>query len=314
VYVHGSPIDYAGFTITNKQITVIGPGWAPDNTLPLIATIAGSSTNITGTASSGTEINGLFFSGATFHYQGGINMNNIRIIRNRFGACRFYSNVGGGGGTYTGWRFEGNYFDNSDVNGNGTFVNCIFQNNIFNLNCCVSASIGGFINAVNVLIDHNLFYGPASPGTNNVFWPSSVSFLTITNNIFVNRNAAFGNSNSVFNNNITFNAGDNSPWLANGNINSGGNISNQDPQMVNQAAVNAGTANPLLNFTIAAGPANNSGSDGKDMGLLYDANSSLNWLSSRTSRLPFIFSMNVANPTIPAGGTLNITIEARKNN
>ena len=84
--------------------------------------------------------------------------------------------------------------------------------------------------------------------------------------------------------------------------------------MVDQALVNAGTSNPLLNYTIAAGPANNAGSDGKDMGLMYDANSSLNWTISRTTRLPFIYSMNVTNPTIPAGGTLNVTVEARKNN
>lgn len=311
VYVHGSPISYLGFTISNKQITVIGPGWAPDKALPLTAIVGGNATVIDGAASSGTEIQGLVFSGATFHYQGNVNINNIRFIRNRFDGCRFYSNQGGG--TFTGWRFEGNYF-NLDVNGTGTFVNCVIQNNIFFLNDGVSASLGGFLNAVNVLIDHNLFYGPASPGTLPVFWGNSVSFLTITNNIFVNRNAAFGNSNSVFNNNITFNAGDNSPWLANGNVDSGGNISNEDPQMVAQTAVNAGTANPLLDFTIAAGPANNTGINAKDIGLLFEANSSLNWLTSRISRLPFIYSMNVANPTIPAGGTLNVTIEARKNN
>ena len=84
--------------------------------------------------------------------------------------------------------------------------------------------------------------------------------------------------------------------------------------MVDQTAVNAGTNNPLLDFTIPAGPANNSGSDGKDIGLLYDAVGSLNWTTSRGSRLPFIFSMNITNPTIPVAGTLNVVVEARKNN
>ena len=50
----------------------------------------------------------------------------------------------------------------------------------------------------------------------------------------------------------------------------------------------------------------------RDMGLLYDPTGSLNWTISRNSRLPFIFSMNIVNPTIPQGGTLNVQVEARK--
>ena len=30
VYVHGSPNQYSGFTIANKSIVVIGPGWNPE--------------------------------------------------------------------------------------------------------------------------------------------------------------------------------------------------------------------------------------------------------------------------------------------
>jgi hypothetical protein len=125
-------------------------------------------------------------------------------------------------------------------------------------------------------------------------------------------------SQSTFNNNLTFfPAGSTAPadpWTVNGNISSGGNVSNTDPQMADQAAVNGGTNNPLLDFTIAAGPANNSGSDNKDIGLLFDAAGSLNWAVSRNSRLPYIFSMNITNPTIPQGGSLNINVEARKTN
>ncbi|MBK8494344.1 MAG: hypothetical protein IPL50_04480 [Chitinophagaceae bacterium] len=93
---------------------------------------------------------------------------------------------------------------------------------------------------------------------------------------------------STFSNNITFNTSNNTPWAANGNIDGGGNVAGQDPQMVAQASVNSGSDNALLDFTIAAGPANNSGTDGKDMGLLYDAAGSLNWANSRNSRLPRI--------------------------
>jgi hypothetical protein len=84
--------------------------------------------------------------------------------------------------------------------------------------------------------------------------------------------------------------------------------------MVAQASVNAGTNNALADYTITAGPANNAGTDGKDMGLLYDLNGSLNWANSRNSRLPRVFSMNITNPTVSSGGTLQVVVEARKSN
>ena len=138
--------------------------------------------------------------------------------------------------------------------------------------------------------------------------------MLFTNNIFVRRNAAANNTFSVFNKNITFNAGVNNPWDSAYQNSGSGNIANQDPQMVSQTQVNNGTNDPLLDFSIAAGPANNSGTDGKDLGLLYDASGILNWTNSRVSRLPFIFSMFISNSTVPAGSTLNVQVEARRSN
>ena len=91
----------------------------------------------------------------------------------------------------------------------------------------------------------------------------------ITNNILVHRDAGTNNTLSTFNNNITFNAGINNPWAVNGNTGAAANnVEGQDPQMAGPGSVNSGTNNPLLDFTIATGPANNSGTDSKDMGLL----------------------------------------------
>ena len=309
VYVHGSPNAYFAFTITGKKITLIGPGWSPDKQLGFTANVPGFT--ITGAASAGTEIQGMTITST-------ITINaakpdNLRFIRNNFSALTI--SITQGSITYNGYLFEGNLFDNSQISANtsSTYQNFIFQNNYFyETGCCVASSVTGFTNAVNVLFDHNLFFGPAS-GSRDVF-SNNCRFLTITNNIFVRRNAATANSNSVFNNNITFNAVNNTPWLSNGNVNSGGNIDNQDPQMVVQAAVNAGTNNALADYTIAAGPANNTASDGKDMGLLYDAAGSLNWVNSRNSRLPRIFSMNVTTPTVAPGGNVTINVEARVSN
>lgn len=309
VYVHGSPNAYAAFTITNKQLVIIGPGWSPNKNLPFTASVPGCA--ITGAASGNTEIQGMVINSTI-----DINANhpdNLRFIRNQF--VNMVLQVAQGAVTYNGYLFEGNMFDNAQVQGtsSSTYQNFLFQNNYFyETGCCVSGNINGFTSSVNVLFNHNLWFGPGS-ATRDCF-SGNCRFMSITNNIFVRRNAANQNSLSTFNNNITFNAGTNNPWAVNGNVDAGGNVINLDPQMVDQAAVNAGTDNPLLDFTIAAGPANNTASDGKDMGLLFDATGSLNWTTSRTSRLPYIFSMNIVNPTIPAGGTLTVQVEARKNN
>ena len=307
VYVQGSAVQYAGFTITDKRLVVIGPGWSPvQNFMPYPATVY--ELTINGSGSSNTEIQGLYFViGVTITSPS--HPNNLKFLRNRFTTIT----MGTGSVTYSGYVFEGNWFNNAgfNVGQSSSYSNFIVRNNVF---YCDNAntSVSGFANSISVLFDHNLFYGPSN-GATNIFGANCRGLL-LTNNIFVRRNPAANITNSVFNNNITFNAGVNDPWdIAYGNSGSG-NIANQDPQMASQTAVNSGTNNPLLDFTIAAGPANNSGTDGKDMGLLFDPIGSLNWTNSRMSRLPFIYSMNISNPSIPAGGTLNVQVEARKSN
>lgn len=313
IYVHGSPNAYAAFTITNKQLVIIGPGWSPNKNLPFQAIVPGFT--MTGASSANTEIQGLYFNGSILIQSN--HPDNIKFIRNLF--VNLYVYINDGSVTYSGYLFEGNVFDNAQVQGasNSTYQNFLFQNNYFHeYGCCVTGNIYGFTNSVNVLFDHNLWYGPG--GSTRDCFTGNCRFMTLTNNIFVRRDAGNQNSLSTFNNNITYypsgSTPPSDPWSINSNVNGGGNVSNQNPQMVDQTAVNAGTDNPLLDFTISSGPANNSGSDGKDMGLLYDATGSLNWTISRTSRLPFIYSMNITNPTIPQGGTLNVQVEARKNN
>ncbi|MBK8683853.1 MAG: hypothetical protein IPN26_02085 [Bacteroidetes bacterium] len=142
--------------------------------------------------------------------------------------------------------------------------------------------------------------------------------MMFKNNIFVNVdniNTVYNGQNvmnNTFQNNLTYNCVNNSPWTFANNIDLGGNISNQNPQMGSQAAVDAGTTNPLLDFSIASGPANNTGTDGKDLGVLFDETSTMNWAYGRNSRLPYIHTMNVLNSSVPAGGTLNVQIQARK--
>jgi hypothetical protein len=304
IYVHGSPLDYTTFTITDIRLVIIGPGWSPDKNLPFTARVPGF--GIFGNLSSNTEIQGLTITGGVNMYYN-VHPNGIKFIRNEIQANVYIQEAG----TYSDYLFEGNYFNTGYVyaGGSSNYVNFLFQNNIFYY---TSTSIQGFTNSTNVLFNHNLWYGPTS-GAADCF-AGNCRFLTIANNIFIRRNAATANSFSTFNNNITYLTTSDLPWTLNSNTDAGGNVSATNPQMLDQVAVNAGTNNPLLNFTIASGPANNSGSDGKDMGLLYDPTGSLNWTNCRMSRLPVMFSMNITNPTIPVGGTINVQVEARKNN
>jgi hypothetical protein len=309
VYVYGSPNIYPTFTIQDKKITVIGPGWAPDKNLPLQAFVLGCTFRNTVNAGSpnGSELQGLIFTQNVDLNSNDQVISNLRLIR-----CQFNQTISINLSS-SGYLFEGCLFLASiNFSGSETYTNFLFQNNLFFANtCCTGSGITSLTNAVNVRFDHNIFYADNSGA---VLFGGICRFLTLSNNIFNNRNAAGNLSFSTFNNNITSNTTQNAPWSVNSNVDGGGNVSGQNPQMVDQAQVNAGSFSGLLNFTIAAGPANNSGSDGKDMGLLYDATGSLNWDNSRNSRVPRIFSMNITTPTITPGGNLSVTVEARKSN
>lgn len=305
IYVHGSPNDYAGFSLINKKLVILGPGFAPNVQVTFVARVAIGSSTINGAQAKKSEIQGLVFISD-------INItspvpDSLRFIRNNIAGTL---SIGTSAATIRGFTFQGNFFSNR-VNGlpTATFENFLFENNIFRSN---DYAILDFFNAVNVLFNHNLWFANASTDQNIIYNTRQVLF---TNNIFINRqfNANAPLTQCTFINNLTFSCDINTPWTFNGNIDGGGNVANMDPQMVDQAAVNNGTASYLSNFTISTGPANNSGSDGKDLGLLFDTTGSLNWTNSRNSRMPSMVSMNITNPVIGAGGTLNVTLEARKN-
>ena len=308
IYVQGSTTHYAGFTILNKRLTIIGPGWSPAQNFQAFKATVETAVAINGIASRKTEIQGLEFTTSISIITN--NPDSLRFIRNQFEAAVYL----GFSSVYNGWLFEGNWFDKGFVSAGGgdTVTNFLFQNNIFYGNS-TNGNVSGFVTTEHVYFDHNLWYGPSGNLTAPCIGIACKS-LNFSNNIFVHRDAAASNSFSIFNNNITFGAGVNNPWAVNNNSDGGGNLADQDPQMASQSLVNQGLDVPVLNFTIATGPANNTASDGKDIGLLYDLSGSLNWSNSNMSRIPVMVGMNIFNPTISAGGTLNIQVDARRNN
>jgi hypothetical protein len=308
IYVHGSPNAYPAVTIQDKYLILIGPGRNPDKNLPLTAEIVGltlDNSAFTGSPS-GTELHGLDIS-STLNLSNNNAINNLKIIRCKMTGVLFSRSS-------SNCLFESNYFFNTiNFSGSETYTNFVFQNNVYNINsCCVSYFMGGLVNTVNILFDHNIFVSN-SPAYN---FASTSRFLTFSNNIFINSNPASGVSFSSYNNNITYGCGPigDTAWIRNSNVDNGGNKAGQNPQMVDQTAANTGSVGPLNNFTIASGPANNAGSDGKDIGLLYDAVGSLNWTNSRTARLPRIYNLNITTPTVAPGGNLNVNVDARVSN
>jgi len=324
VYVYGSPNTYGLFNIIDKKITVIGPGWSPDKNLPLLALVAGANirNSPAGGTPDGSELQGLIFtttvSAANNAVSGDLSVNNIRFIRCQFNGALVWDLAA------SGHLIEGSIFYNVlNFNGSLTYQNFLFQNNMFFFTVgSISSQINNVFNSVNIRFDHNLFYSSNNAGGGVVQLFSNCRFFSLSNNVFNQVNSGLSLSFSTFNNNITNNITLNSgnstsnatPWAVNSNVDGGGNVANTSPGMVDQTIINGNNTSPLQNFTIASGPANNSGSDGKDMGLLFDTVGSLNWTNSRNSRLPRIFSMNITTPTVTPGGNLSVTVDARKSN
>ncbi len=265
VYVYGSPNVYPNFTITDKVITVLGPGWSPDKNLPLQAVVTGADirNSPAGGSPDGSELHGLVFTSTVIvsrnAVSGDIGTNNIRLVRCQFGGVVQWDL------SSSGFLVEGCVFYNSqNFNTSATYQNFLFQNNYFFFStCCLGQQFNGLTNSVNVRFDHNLFASSNNAGGGTVAaFNNNCRFLTFTNNLFNQVNAGINVSFSTFNNNITNNitlnssnaASNGTPWSVNSNVDSGGNIANQSPQLSAQTSVNAGSSDPMLNYTIATGP------------------------------------------------------------
>src|SRR6187399_169745 len=61
IYIQGSPTRYAGFTIQDKRLTIIGPGWSPAQNFQAFKATVETAVTINGNASRKTEIQGLDF-------------------------------------------------------------------------------------------------------------------------------------------------------------------------------------------------------------------------------------------------------------
>ncbi len=313
IYVQGSQTPYAGFDIQNKSLVILGPGWSPQTKEGYQAIIRLHDRYIN---LSGSETSGTVFDGLTIQNPSGFD-NHIIVLTSGINDIKFLRVLLDnaqvrfpGSGSWSGYKFENSILLHSffyAINpGAQSFSDFSFINNYL---YGYARKFLNFTNANNILLDHNLFLSFNS-SVINAFDGDCRNFI-LTNNIFVNQNAANNNSLSTFRSNITFNSGNNEPWTVNGNIDDGGNVANQNPQMVDQALANVGTFNPLGDHTIISGPAKNSATDGKDLGLLYDASGEYNWGLARNGILPRVLNMTPVSPSVSAGSNLTVTTEAK---
>lgn len=333
IYLHGSVNNYGSGEVADKKLTIIGPGISPDKTTSLTAMVNFiafynlNTLNCNGSAIVGLHINSEVRISWTGSGNSGYPVDGVKIIRNKFSNASLVLFTGNGYGSIHMYDLfvEGNYFENSGVAAASPghfFTNITFINNVFARSAGYYGSgfIANFVNSTNVVFDHNVFYvSPTLTSDIKRLMNGPVNNVTFKNNIFngldnlhTNNNNATDITNCSFQNNITYNCTLNAPWTFGNNVDLTGNIANQSPELASQASVDNGVTNPLLDFSISSGPANNSGTDGKDMGVLFDQNSTMNWAFGRNSRLPYIYSMNVLNTSVPAGGILNVQLNARK--
>lgn len=313
VFVQGSPIRYAAFTLNNKALVIMGPGFSPTKEMPYTATLLGG-TVIGATGTAGTEIHGMSFArenSSELYVMTG----NVRFVRNAFyGPIGFRDDIFQDK-TCNNVVWEGNYFQVSGFSmaSRCLYSNWLFQNNLFYPPGIQSGLFRSLNMTSNFIFNHNLIYSCSGLLYQIVYDANNFGGIVFTSNILFRMNLTASMGPTSYSNNLTFECNNNEPWLLPGNANGGGNIANTNPQLVSQEQVNACNA-IIENLSVAAGPAKNAGSDGKDIGLLFDETGPYNWARSRNALLPLISKMSVLNTTVQQGATITIAVEAKANN
>ncbi len=306
IYLAASPSGYAGATFA-KKLAVFGAGMRPiekkDNSASsfLISGIALNS------GSDGSQFVGINFNGQGLTINN--NVSNCQVLRNNFSSGN--NMIIFGSGSYSGWLFANNYFNqsgcfSSTINGqNQTFTNLLIQNNVFTDNTgCQNADfvLKGFGSTANCIFSNNLIY---SDQAGDVAF-GSVSNFVMENNIFHTASPG-GATNCVMNNNITFGTNQDAlPYGTNSGLN---NVSNTDPQLT---SFSNAIKTPFQNFQPAAGPAKTGGVSGTQMGVY---GGGFNWNNSAVPPIPAIKSFSITSgSTVPSGGSMTIKVTATKQN
>lgn len=331
IYIHGSPFLYPSISIS-KRLVVIGAGFNPNNQY-------GQPTNITDITlfrdagsnnASGSVITGVLTSRLEIS---GLMSNNIRLMRNRFTS---YLNLSGGSpaGFADGWVLTNNIFESYLNGGAGTrtdvsATNIVIANNIF-----TASSYLYRFNSNTILVDHNIFLGGGASGN---LW--NLYNVIFTNNIFTRTSGSIfapGSSAPVlctFNNNLSnlttiadanFSPSTNfvNTYLGTGGGSNfgGSNFVGVDPLYTSVASLNVYAT--IGNYRLqSSSSGKNAGTDGTDLGIYggsypFPSGGALGsgYDTSPMPAIPQVTEMNILNSSLPANGTLNVTVKATINN
>ncbi len=280
---------YSGSQVITKRLVLMGPGLDPNPPVigqfsqRLKATVGITLDSNSFGSASGTQIIGLYLWDETY-FRGFLRNITItdsdvgRALDMRFGSCR----------------------------------------NFLIKNCRVnSIRLAGGTYSSNVLITNNIVIGGINGArsrdliSNNLFIPgggiSDANNCNIINNIFIGGSMS-GATNCTFNNNIYFGTSTN-PLPYGTNV--GANNLNQDPQFV-------GALSTTTNFDVNSdyrlqnsSPGRNAGTDGTNIGPtggLYPWYHQL----SNDGQLPYVEMVNILNPSVAPGGTLQVRVKAQK--
>ncbi|HEY1039623.1 MAG TPA: hypothetical protein VGF30_09480 [Bacteroidia bacterium] len=296
ILIQPSATNYGNFTLT-KQLAIIGSGYNPQTTSGLKSEVG----IITlGTGSSGSKIIGLSFTGyidtnSAFAisnytisrcYIFGINLNNAGAGGDPSGALIIENNVIVGVVTLSSSSsntIRNNFFNvgsNARIDGKYSNNTDVIKNNTFI--CVWSEPLG---NMKNDLVENNIFY-------NN--FPNVSTCVTST----FNNNYVFGSSTLPFGSNV-----------------GSGNISNTTPVFPVFVCGQSFTFN--VDYRLAPGHVCiNGGTDGTDIGMTGGAVPFYRYAApypmTGEPAIPQVREVTIPVSSVPAGGTLNINVKARK--
>lgn len=302
IYISGSSTNYGNFSF-DKELHIVGNG----NAVPTqsgLPTSVGIVTlqNGTLTNASGSTISGLFAANISI-----LNVDNVSIFRNQ---CSNAYATGNSSDSVKNIHFYNNIF--YTLAGNQYSNNILIENNIFSSSHTATGNSHGGITGFR--------FGTAI--RNNLFKNSligNMQYAVVANNIFIGHNTNFGFFGNflefnTINNNFITRVGGGMTWI--GGTNNGGtfNIFNADPVFV--SAVISDVFSYSQNYRLqASSPGKYYGTDGTDVGI-YGGNKP--WpdgvapgnILAPLPGIPQIISVDIANPVVPAGTSLQVSLKA----
>jgi hypothetical protein len=315
IYVEPSPIDYGTINIP-KKLFLFGGGGDPytyqvnNNTQIDAATF--TTQTLPPATSDGSQIEGFYVGSISINN----NLSNITVMRN-------YLNGGVNiGGVDTNIVIVNNIFNNCQVYMTSSFNNdnsVLIANNFFNNvngSQAVFENNGSQDQETGVQILNNIMYGNSITAGNSDIFFRTLNNASVKNNIFY---CAGGNNPPTFasgcsacdmENNITYTESLVSQTLPDGNNTGTGNFNNivATPFVAGGPPAYTAIASYNLysyNFNVI-GTYHNAGSDGTDVGIYGGPYPFPNF--ETITRLPQMRFLQISNPSVQPGGTLNVNV------